>query len=158
MPTGHRDTIVKMRRAGRVSPLFLGVIVGVAALVILLFFGQESPSAAASKFMDALARGDVKTLTDTSIVEGKSKEDVRKDWEFTTKVSRHFLFRWKITSFNQVTDDTATVKVQVERNLGNGSYEENYGLPLRKIDGGWKVVASGISREMFPGLPRSGKE
>lgn len=140
-------------------------MVAVVALAILLLFGQENPATAGAKFLDALARGDADALTKSSFANGKSPEELRKDWEFTTKVSKHYLFHWNITSSRVVNDDTADVKVQVMRNFGPGSYEENYGLPLRKVDangkidpkGTWKVDASGISREMFPGLPRPGK-
>ena len=148
-----------MRRAGKVSPLLLVAIAGIAALGILLFYGQEGPSAAASRFMDALARGDVDTLTQTSTANGKSPESLRKDWEFATKVAgQHYMFRWSITSSSIVDADDATVRLQVERNFGPSSYGENYGLPMRKIDGKWKVEASGISREMYPGLPKTGAD
>lgn len=148
-----------MRRAGRVSPLFLGVVVAVVALFGLILFNKKGPGEAAATFMDGLARGDVNTLVATSYAPGKSPEELREDWQFATqKVAKHYLFRWKITSSNVVDDDNATVRLSVERNLGNGgSYEENYGLPLHRKDGEWKVDASGISREMYPALPRSGK-
>ncbi len=148
-----------MRRAARVSPLVLGVVVAVAALVVLLFMGQKSPGEAGSRFMDALARGDVDTLVKTSYSPGKSPEELRKDWEFATHtVGKHYLFHWEITSSNVVNDDSATVRLAVQRNFGPGSYDENYGLPLHKIDGEWKVDASGISREMYPALPRAGTD
>lgn len=146
-----------MRRAGRVSPLFLGVVLAAVALAILLLYGQEGPAAAGSRFMDALARGDVKTLAETSYVPGKSPEELRKAWEFTTAAGKHYLFHWEITSSSQVNDHDATVRLAVQRNFGPGSYDENYGLPLHKVDGKWKVDASGISREMYPALPRPGK-
>jgi len=147
-----------MRRAGRVSPLFLVVLVGVAAMIGILMFGQEGPSAAATRFLDALARGDVDTLTKSSFVSGKSDDELRKDWQFTTQVAgKYYRFRWQITSARVVDDNTADVRIQVDRNYGPGSYEENYGLPLAKVNGAWKVDAGGISREMYPGLPRPGK-
>ena len=147
-----------MRRAGRVSLLGLGVAAAVAALVVLLLLGQKSPGEAGSRFMDALARGDVNTLVKTSYAPGKSPEELRKDWEFATQtVGKHYLFYWTVTSSNQVNDTDATVRLSVQRNFGPGSYDENYGLPLHKIDGEWKVDASGISREMYPALPRAGK-
>ncbi len=155
---GVRIQSEDMRRAGRVSPLLLVAILGVVAVAILLLYGKEGPAAAGSRFMDALARGDVDALTKASIGEGKTQEELRKDWEFTTRVSKHYLFHWNIVSANVVDDETANVRVQVMRNFSPSSYEENYGLPLRKVDGEWKVVATGISREMYPGLPRPGKD
>lgn len=152
------DTIRGMRRAGRVSPLILLAMFGVIVVALLLFFGKEGPAVAATRFMDALARGDVDTLTKTSFANGKTQEELRKDWEFATStVGKHYRFAWSIVSSNVVNDETANVRVSVERNFGPGSYPENYGLPMRKEEGVWKVDASGISREMYPGLPRPGK-
>ena len=146
-----------MRRAGRVSPLFLGVIVALVGLGVLLFMGQKSPAEAGSKFMDALARGDVDALTKTSYAPGKTEQELRDDWKLTTEVGKHYLFRWKVTSSSVTNDQQAVVRLSVERNFGPGSYEENYGLPLAMKDGEWKVDASGISRELYPALPRPGK-
>lgn len=135
----------------------LGVVVAVIALVVLIFMGQKSPAEAGSRFMDALARGDVDGLCKTSYAPGKTPEELRKDWEFATTVGKHYLFYWTITSSSAVTDDSATVRLAVQRNFGPGSYDENYGLPLHKVNGEWKVDVSGISREMYPALPRAGK-
>jgi hypothetical protein len=147
-----------MRRAGRVSPLFLAVLLGVAVVLGILFFGQEGPAAAATRFMNALARGDAKALADNSVVSGKSKSELLADWQFATQYpGKHYLFHWQITSARVVDDKTADVKVQVERNYSPSSYEENYGIPLTKVDGKWIVDAGGISREMYPGIPRPGK-
>lgn len=146
-----------MRRAGRVSPLILVAILGVVAVAVMLLFGKEGPAAAGSRFMDALARGDVNALTANSIGDGKTQEELRKDWEFTTRVSKHYLFHWNVVSANVVNEDSATVRIQVQRNFGPGSYDENYGLPLRKVGGKWMVVATAISSEMYPALPRPGK-
>lgn len=108
--------------------------------------------------MSALAQGNATELTKNSFVSGKSPEELQKDWEFTTQhPGKHYLFRWSITSSRVVDDKTADVKLQVERNYGPGSYEENYGLSLTKVDGTWKVDAGAINREMYPGLPRAGK-
>lgn len=155
-----------MRRAGRVSPLFLGVVLAAVALAILLFYGQEGPAAAGSRFMDALARGDVNALTEASYVPGKTPDELRKDWEFATSAGKHYMFYWSITSSSQVNPTDATVRLAVQRNFSPGSFDENYGLPLHKIDasgkidpsGKWKVDASGISREVYPALPRPGKD
>ena len=146
-----------MRRAGRVSPLFLGVIVALLALGALLFMGQKSPAEAGSKFMDALARGDVDALVKTSYAPGKTEQELREDWKLATEVGKHYLFLWKVTSSSVTNEDSAVVRLAVQRNFSPGSYDENYGLPLHKIGGEWKVDASGISREMYPALPRPGK-
>lgn len=155
----QRDTIQGMRRAGRVSPLLLVVVLGLAAVVVILFMGQKGPTETASRFMDALARGDYETLAKTSVVSGKTEAQLVDEWKFTTQVAgKHYSFRWSITSSRVVDDKTGDVKLQVERNYGPGSYEENYGLPMLKdANGDWKVDAGGISSEMYPGLPRPGK-
>lgn len=147
-----------MRRTGRVSPIAILVVLGIFALVALLFFSTESPAATGTRFMNALAKGDVNTLTETSFVSGKSTEQLRQDWEFATQTAaKHYMFRWKVIEARTLDDDTGTMRVQVERNFGPGSYEENFGLQLRKIDSKWKVDAASISHEMYPGLPRPGK-
>ena len=147
-----------MRRAGKVSLPILIAIVGVVALVFLVFFAKEGPAAAGSRFMDALARGDVDTLTKTSYADGKSPEDLRKEWEFATKVAgQHYRFKWGIVSSSVTSEDSAVVRLQVQKNYGPGSYDENFGLTLRKIKNEWKVDPTGISPEMYPALPRAGK-
>ncbi len=147
-----------MRRAGRVSPLLLGVVVAIVALVVILFLGQKGPAETGSRFMDALARGDVDGLVATSYAPGKSQDELRKDWEFATKsVAKHYMFYWKVTSSSQTNDTDAVVRLAVQKNYGPGSYDENYGLPLHKVEGDWRVDATGISREMYPALPRPGR-
>ena len=104
--------------------------------------------------MDALVRGDVNRLVDLSYTTGESKEQLQKEWEFATQqAGKHYNFGWKITSTTEQ-GDVGTVNLSVQRNLGPGSYDENYSLPMKKVDGKWLVDVGGISREMFPALPK----
>lgn len=137
----------------------LVAVFGAMVLGVILFFSKEGPGEVGARFMDALARGNVDKLTAESFAPGKSQAKLRKDWEYATKVGKHYLFFWTITSAIEQTADSAVVRLQVQRNLGPGSYDENYQLPLAKDkDGRWKVDATGISREMYPALPRPGRD
>lgn len=144
-----------MKRAGRVSFLMLVGIVAVVGVIVLLFFGRANPTAAASQFMEALAKGDVPTLTRLSHMEGRTPEQVREAWEFTTSVpGKHYRFVWNFTGQFQPNDTTATVSMRVWRNFGPAAFDEKFELPLVKKDGQWKVDVREINREMYPGLPR----
>ncbi len=145
-----------VRTAGRISPLTL---FGVAAIVLVgvgLFIAQESVATVGSKFMDALARGDVETLTEMSYMADLPKEEIRKRWDFTiNKAAPHYRFTWSITSSDETADNTGNVRLKVMRNVGSGGgYDEKFELPLVKVDDEWKVDVRSISRDMFPGLPR----
>lgn len=70
--------------------------------------------------------------------------------------AEHYRFKYRVAEAKEFANNTATVKVKVNRNVGDGGfdYEENYELPMEKEDGKWKVHVQAVSREMFPFLPR----
>jgi len=143
-------------QAGRVNVLLLGAIGSVVLILLVLFFGKESLSSVGVRFMSALAKGDVDTLTDMSYLGSEPKDSIRKKWDFAVnKVGKYYHFAWKVTSANQADANSGAVRLSVMRNVDSGgSYEENFQLPLVRTDGQWKVDVKNISREMFPGLPR----
>lgn len=146
-----------MNQSGRVSLVSLLAVVAVVLLVIVVAFGQESLSTVGARFMGALARHDVDALTEMSYMgDNVSKEDIRKKWDFAVNTAgKYYRFQWKIVGTLQANDREGSVRMQVTRNSDNpGGYEENYQLPMMKIGDKWKVYVPGISREMFPGLPR----
>ncbi len=105
--------------------------------------------------MDALARGDVKKLCELSYFsQAPSSKELTDEWTLATGVAgKHYNFAWRITA-TSVTGDTATVSLGVTRNFGSAaSYEENYALPMKLVNGEWKVDVVQISRELYPGLP-----
>lgn len=145
-----------MNRSGKVHWMTLAGVAGVVAVLVIFFIGSESPSMAASRFMSALAKGDVSTLVDCSYYPEISKEELTKKWEYTTKVvGPYYMFRWKIANEKITGEKDAAVQLKVERAIDTGSsYEENYGLALVKSNNKWLVDVRSIPRPMFPGLPR----
>jgi hypothetical protein len=147
-----------MKQSGRTHPLILVAALGVVVVLVLLMFSGESLTAVGAQFLSALAKGDAKTLTDLSYLDNKSKDEVQKEWEASVSAAKHYRFQWKIVAANQADERTASIKIQVTRNSDSpGAYEENYGLPLVKVDGHWKVIYTNLGREMSPFLPRSNK-
>ncbi len=130
-------------------------LAGLLLLAVLLFFKRESPTEAASIFMSALAEGDSKTLAGLTYAPNKDKETVLKEWEFATRIGKHYRFAWRIRSTKVFSDGTAAINMEVERNLGSGaSYGEKFELPMVQQDGKWKVDVASITRTMYPALPR----
>jgi hypothetical protein len=147
-----------MRRQGRVNIVLLGAIAIAALLAFVLLFSRESVTAAGSRFMSALAKGDIDTLTDMTYLADESPEEIRRQWEFSAgDVSKHYMFAWKVLWGREADDNTASVRVEVMRNANSAaSYGEPFELPLIKVDGKWKVDVANISRDMYPALPRAG--
>jgi len=145
-----------MKQSGRVSLLTLIAGASVLLVAALLLFSRESLTTVGARFMGALARGDVNTLTEMSFVGNRDKEQVRKDWEFAVNTAgRYYNFRYRILSSVQHDPKTASVRMQVIRDADNPSaYEENRQLPLVKVGDDWKVDVKGLSRDIYPGLPR----
>jgi len=109
--------------------------------------------------MSALAKGDIKTLTDMTYLRGENREQIEKQWKFAVEeVSPNYLFRWDINHGRELSGSTASVSIKVWRNaMSQSTYDEKFELPLVKnaeTDGKWKVDVTGINREMYPGLPR----
>lgn len=118
--------------------------------------GGESPTTAVNRFMTALARADVETLTRMSYLPGLEEADVRNQWDRSVNVvGPHYRFRWQTLTQTMSDSDRANVQIWVWRNaLSPGNFEEEFGVPLRRVDGEWKIDVRGISRGVFPGLPR----
>lgn len=145
-----------MNRRGRIN------IVGLFGAIVVIFFGaviffsRESLTTVGNRFMTALQWGDVDTLTEMSDPGTSSKDEIRKEWDFAVhSAGRYYNFAYRVDSAVQNDDKSASVRLKVMRNVTNpGSYEENFQLPLVKVGNEWKVDIRGISREMYPGLPR----
>lgn len=148
--------MVGMKRSGKVHWMVLVGLVGILAIAFLLLFSKESASVAAQRFMMALAKGDVETLTKMSSMPGRTEEDIRKQWEFATKeAGPYYRFVWQINRSNDSGPNTSAVVMDVLRNATDAqSYQEKYELPMIKENGVWKVEVSSISRGLYPALPR----
>lgn len=143
-------------QAGRVP---IGTIAIAFSLIVAagaFYFSKESVETAGAQFMDALARGDVAKLTELSDIPGRTPDQIRNDWEFAVnKAAPYYRFRWEATGGDENGPDRGYVRLKVSRNVDSGgSYDENYQLPMRRINGRWKVAVAEISPEMFPALPR----
>lgn len=145
-----------MRQSGRINVVALigGFIALVFAAALSISFLKESPGTVTGKFLTALAKGDVDTLTNLTYGGTMSKEEVKKEWEFSLSVSKYYRFRWSVVAESTADDKSASVRTQIARNLGPNSYDENFGIPLVQDKGGWKVDVKGMSRSIFPSLPR----
>jgi hypothetical protein len=145
-----------MKRAGRIHWLVLVGVLGLLAIAFILVFSKESPSIAANRFMYALAKGDVKTLTELSFHPNADKESIRKQWEFATKeAGPYYRFTWKIRHGKEAGDGTAAVVMDVVRDVFAASaYDEKFELPMVMHEGRWMVDVPAISRNLYPALPR----
>jgi hypothetical protein len=146
---------MRMDRPRRFNPLWLLALFFVVIGTVMVFAAGEGPSAVASRFMQALASGDAKTLTELSHMGDEPAQETQKRWEKTLDYSQHYLFAWRIVDDREQSDEAAVVKLKVVRNAKEErAYEEDYELPLTKVGGKWKVDVRQIPREMYPALPR----
>lgn len=145
-----------MRQAGRVNIVAVGAIVAVLMIAVVLIFSRQNVSEVASKFMSGLATGDVETLSSLTYMSETSDEDVKKKWSFAVNdAGKYYKFQWKILGAKENDEKTAAVRMHIWRNSNTAAtYEENFQLPMVKVNGQWKVDVRAISREMYPGLPR----
>jgi len=132
---------------------------GVVAAVIfvgILATGRESLGSVGGRFMSALAKGDVDTLTKMSYLGNEPEDQIRKEWDFAVNTAgKYYNFTFRITGSLQSNDKTGSVNMQLMRDATSaGSYEEVYELPLVKVGDDWKIDVKSISREMYPALPQ----
>ncbi len=143
-----------MKQNGRVHWIGLAAMVGIVALIVLVLMSGTSATAVASTFMEALAKGNVQKLTDLTYQGQKSKDQIKKDWDFTVnQASPYYRFSYQVKEEHLQNDNEGTVRLDVFRNLGPSSYAEHFELPMQKVDGKWKVRVEAINREMYPFLP-----
>lgn len=153
----------EMRIRGAINYLLLGLVLMLVLVIGAFALAKEEPASVAAQFMSALAKHNPEKLTELSYI-GKtapaelesSRENLRKDWDFCVNTAgKYYTFSWRIVGSRKSSEDSASVTLQIMRNLASGSsYDEKYELPMEKEGGRWKVVPGGISSEMFPGLPR----
>ena len=133
------------------------------ALVGLFTLSGDTPDKAAREFMSGLAKADAKALASRSFLNegGKTKdskaseEEMAKAWQACFEGSKYFRFVYTVGDPSIQQDGSASVKLMINRNpFGMGGYDEHFELPMFKEDGKWKVHVQGISREMYPFLPR----
>lgn len=144
-----------MKRSGRVSIILIITVVLVAAALGLFLLAGESPTGVGTKFLTALANGNTKTLAELSYMEGKTPSEVEEAWKETYEASKYWYFAYQVKGSTEQDDSSATVRLGWVKNASNPSaFEENFALPMIKVDGKWKVDVRAISREMYPNLPQ----
>lgn len=142
-----------LKTSGKVHWITIGAALGLVLLLVVLFVRGDDPQSRAMTFMSALSQGDYKELANSTYVEGKSKEELEAAWKKSVEDAKHYRFMYKIKGV-QPTGDTAQVRLGVWRNYQPGGYDENFGLDVIKKGDRWYVRGNGISREMYPFLPR----
>lgn len=145
-----------MKALGRIHWIIWACIVGLGVMGALFFVSDESPRRVADDFMTALEKQDVEKLTQLTYWGTHSEADVRASWTYTVgEASKYYRFMYEVEDESRPDANSANIKLLVYRNALYGqSTEEHYDLPMMKENGKWKVRAGGISREMYPFLPR----
>jgi hypothetical protein len=138
----------------RINVIVIAGILGILAIAFLFLSESRSPEAAAQEFMEALAKKDVDRLVELSFLED-AEPPLRDQWEFcVNRAAKNFVFMWQFLGSESVSDDTQVLKVVVMEFRGpQGQEGDVVNLPLRKIDGVWKVELAGLDRNFFPYLP-----
>lgn len=144
-----------MNRYGRASlVVILGVVALLACVVVVLISGRESLGSVGARFMEALSKGDVNTLTDMTYAGVESQDQIRGQWTEAVGVSKYYNFTWKVLGADQSDPKSGAVRLSVVRDATNpGGYEQNYQLPLVRVGNEWKVDIRDVSRELYPDLP-----
>jgi hypothetical protein len=146
---------MRMKRSGRTSIVIIVTVALVAGVIGLFLLAGESPTGVAGRFLTSLAKGDTKTLASLSYMGDLPPDKVEEAWKNTYEVSKYWKFAYSISGSNEQDSNNATVKLQWVKGADNPSaFEEKYELPLVKKDGKWLVDVRGISRDMYPALPR----
>ncbi len=127
---------------------------GILVVAAIALSGGESASMVATQFMSGLAVGDLETVLRTSTISDMDAETQRKVWKDSLERGRYYRFRWKYTAESPQSADATSILLAVERNVAMSSYDENFQIPCRKIDGKWKVDVRSLSRQLYPFLPR----
>lgn len=144
-----------MKRAGRASPLTVLGIVALLALIFLLVFSKQSPSAAAKDFMVALGKGNTAELAKLTVIGSDDLATRKKKWEKTVDRGKHYLFVYQVQDATETSDTEAAVDLIIWRNARSAStFDQRMELPMLKVDGEWKVDVGAVNRELYPSLPR----
>jgi hypothetical protein len=145
-----------MKQSGRASIITIACLAAALLVLALLAFSRESLSSIGGRFMTALQRGDVDTLTKMSYLGNESPEQMRAQWDRSVnKAGKYYIFTYRIVASRPEDANTASVTMQVTRDAMNpSSYEEKFELPLVRVGDDWKVDVKALSRELYPALPR----
>lgn len=145
-----------MRRAGRAHILTILAIVFVVVLVGIFAStaGRASETTAAKQFLSALAIGDAGKLASLSYMNDLDEAGRKASWEKTLEYTKYYRFSWRIERSHTSSPNEGIVRIGMRRNAATAGYDEFFELPMVMRDGKWLVDVYGISREMYPALPR----
>jgi len=143
-----------MLKQGKAHWLVIAGILAVLMLVVLLFTTAEDPTSKAQKFMTALGDGDAKKLAEYTTSGNHDQKTLETLWAKSVKDAEFYRFRFKILGTQMANSNQAQVRMHVRQSADPTEVEENFQLDLQKVDGKWKVRLEGISRDMYPFLPR----
>ena len=147
-----------MKKAGRTSLVLIAVVVAVliGGVVLLLMLSGEAPETVAGKWLAALAKGDVDTLTDLSYFGNRPESYVRDQWQFATHTANpYYRFRYQVEGSRPINNESAAVHIEMmpDSNKPN-PIPLPYDLGMVKVNGRWKVDVRTINRAIYPALPR----
>jgi hypothetical protein len=144
-----------MKKAGRILLPLIGLILLLIVGAVFFLMADTSPTSVANDFLVALAKGDKKGLANLGYIEGASESQAEDIWAKTLDRGEYFRFVWNIRQSAQSSPTHASVEFDLVRNIDRGATkEDDFQIPLIKIDGHWRVEVRGIPRGIYPGLPR----
>src|SRR5688572_15125623 len=124
-----------MHERGRASIVMILGLASIIGLGLALFFVRGNPGETASRFMDALARSDLKTLVELSHIPGTSEAQLEEKWKKTLHIGRNYAFEWQILSQSQNSDTAAVAFIQILPDLNNPqAFEQRIQLPMELIE------------------------
>ena len=135
----------------------LGVagIASILMIAVMFLNARESLTTVGARFLVALGKHDVDTLTKMTYLDNQSPEQIRKQWERCFEYSKYFRFDWHIVNGTQQGQTEGTVTFNVTAPLDDlNAYDQNRQLRLVNVNGQWKVAVREIARDFYPMLPR----
>jgi hypothetical protein len=144
-----------MKRSGRVHILVVLAVVAVVVFGFLIFFSGSGPTQTASDFLIALAKGDVDKLTELSYPD-EPQDKMHAEWANSVEQAKYYRFIYRLVNTESASDDQASVNIKLEPNIGqpeDHQYMQDFGIPLKKYNGQWKVLSKQLPRDMYPFLP-----
>lgn len=145
-----------MKSAGRANWIMVTLLGIVVAMVVLIFLGGQSPTAAAKEFMIALSSRDIDKLAEMSYFDPpRPIEDIKAAWKRTTDYGKYYKFAWIVKHSKSPQTDRASVTMDLTKDSNKPTaYSEAFPIELVKVAGKWKVDVKSLSRPMYPALPR----
>jgi len=151
--------MVSMRQSGRINIITLLAIVGVVAVVGILFMSGESPSVAGNRFLLALHNRDVDAVAAMSYVDSDTKitpDQIKDKWAYTlNEATPSYQFVAKVNFSKLIAPEEAIISIEMYKDAdSSSSYPELFQIKLIKQDGKWKVDIFDIPRKFYPALPK----